>query len=78
METFSSGRRGAFEITTGEFLGEAPWPPDVASPIWSRWRHKSAYGSVLDFYFLPASDIIATSDGRRVYLWHPEEGARSV
>ncbi len=75
---FPSGRRGAFDLQTGAFLGEAPWPPDIAYPVWSRWRHNSAYGSVLDFYLLPASDAIATSDGRRVYLWHPKEGAHTL
>lgn len=75
---FPSGRRGAFALETGEFLGEAPWPPDVAYPRWSSWSHSSGYGSGIDFYVIPGTDTIATCDGQEVFLWNPGEGGRTI
>ncbi len=75
---FPSGRRGAFDIRTGQFLGEAPWAPDVAYPRWSRWGHSSGYGSGIDFYVIPDTDTITTCDGKQVYLWNPREGNKAM
>ena len=75
---FPSGRRGAFDIATGKFLGDAPWPASGALPPWSAWTHSSGYGNSFDFYLLPGTDTIAACDGRRVHLWSPREGARAL
>lgn len=75
---YPSGRRGAFAIATGEFLGEAPWPALQHNPKWSRWGHSSGCGNEYDFYVLSGSDTIAACDGTTVHLWHPRDGARTL
>ena len=75
---FPSGRRGAFEIATGKFLGEVPWPAWNQVPAWSRWTHSSGAGNSFDYYLLPGTDTIATSDGRLVHLWNPWDGKNTV
>jgi len=69
---FPSGRRGAFDALTGEFLGLAPWPAMASGVTWSKWSHSSGYGSGLDFYLDPETDAIVACDGEKVYRWNPK------
>ena len=68
---FPSGRRAAFEIASGRFLGEVPWPPDVSGHPWSRWVHSSGYGSAVDFYLVPGADAIIACDGSAIHRYDP-------
>ena len=72
---FPSGRRGAFELTTGKFLGEIPWPPDSSGAPWSHWIHSSGYGSKLDFYLIPGSDAVVSYDGTVIHRFDPFDPA---
>lgn len=75
---FPSGRRGAFDIATGRFLGDLPWPSAVALPRWSVWGHSSGYGNSQDFYVVPGGDTIAACDGESVFIWNPQDGPREL
>lgn len=74
---YPSGRRGAFDLATGKFLGEAPWPVMQHHPKWSHWDHSSGCGNGYDYYVLPGTDTIAACAGATVHLWHPRAGART-
>jgi hypothetical protein len=71
---FPSGRRGAFDTTTGKYLGDAPWPS--MSSAWSTWGHSTGYGASRDFFVVPSTDTIGASDGRFVHLWSPLAAGR--
>jgi hypothetical protein len=75
---FPSGRRGAFDIATGKYLGVVPWPEAKMFPKWSAWTHSSGAGNTFDFYLLPGADTIAACDGKLVHLWEPRTGARTM
>jgi len=75
---FPSGKRGAFDLATGKFLGEAPWPDVKMFPKWSEWTHSSGEGNTFDYYLLPGTDTIAAGAGGLVHLWNPREAARTV
>ena len=63
---FPSGLRGAFDITTGQYLGSAPWGPMAVEPQGSPWEHQG-----IDYFILPGTDTIATCDGQQVLEWNP-------
>lgn len=68
---FPTGRRGAFDASTGKFLGEIPWPPDSNGQTWSRWSHSSGYGSSVDFFVLPGTNAAITCDGNTILRFDP-------
>lgn len=68
---FPSGRRGAIDAATGRFIGEVPWPLDSTGHPWSKWVHSSGYGSAVDFYSVPGTDEIVSSDGRGIRRFDP-------
>jgi hypothetical protein len=68
---FPSGRRGAIDASTGEFLGDIPWPPDSSGQTWSKWLHCSGHGSSLDFFVLPGTNAAITSDGNTIHRFDP-------
>lgn len=75
---FPSGRRGAFDAATGGYLGEIPWPRDSIHQPWSHWAHSSGYGSSVDFYLIPGTDAVVTSDGSHVYRHDPRSSPTDV
>lgn len=75
---FPSGRRGAFDSATGQFLGEAPWPAEKLDRKWSVWGHSSGTGNGLDYYLVPGTDTIAACDGQTVHEWNPRDGKRQT
>lgn len=75
---FPSGKRGAFDLATGKFLGEVPWPDVPLFPKWSAWTHSSGSGNTIDFYLLPGTDTVAASDGKLVHQWDPRAGGRTL
>jgi len=70
---FPRGRRGAVDMATGKWLGEAPWPPMKFAEPWSVWFHSSGDGEGCDHYLLPGTDTIAACDGNKVYQWNPKQ-----
>jgi hypothetical protein len=64
---FPSGRRGAFDLQTGKFLGLIPWPESLASKRWSIW----GWGAGFDFYVLPGTDTAVACDGKVIYQYDP-------
>jgi hypothetical protein len=64
---FPSGRRGAFDLQTGKFLGPVPWPPLTPGQNWSKWGS----GPTIDFALLPGTDTAVASDGKVVYQFDP-------
>jgi hypothetical protein len=75
---FPSGRRGAFDVTTGEFIGLVPWPPATLETNPSRWVHSSGHGSAVDFYRVPGTDRIITADGSRILAFDPTVSMETV
>jgi hypothetical protein len=70
---FPSGRRAAFDSSTGKFLGKLPWPDAKSGVDWSKWGHSSGYGSGIDFYAVPGTDKVVTCDGKKVYQYDPHK-----
>lgn len=64
---FPSGRRAAFDLKTGAFLSQVPWKPATTANPWSIWSS----GAGNDFFVLPGTDTVVTSDGKEVYQFDP-------
>lgn len=64
---FPSGRRGVFDLETGKFLGQIPWPAASTAEPWSIWSS----GAGNDFFVLPGTDTAVACDGKVVHQYDP-------